>query len=163
MANDIDEAVEQVLSAGMENAGENEILRQLDAELEQQTQARALVLGAEEPAAWVLGGESGGGFGSIARRFINFYSTAIRNEICDIQGGCLKQQYRALIGGQGIGEQVRAMAPIVLEALGSEEKTLSAPATVAAMLALWLARSGLEQWCAEAKPAASAAPSTPPA
>jgi hypothetical protein len=164
MANDVDEAVEQVLSAGMENASENEILRQLDAELEQQTQARALVLGAEEPAAWVLGGESGGGFGSIARRFISFYSTAIRNEICDTQGGCLKQQYRNLIGGQSIGDQVRAIAPIVLEALGNEEKTLSAPATVAAMLALWLARSGLEQWCAEAKqPPASAAPSAPPA
>src|SRR4051812_12002042 len=104
MANDINEAVEQVLGAGMGSAAENEILRQLDAELEQQTQARALVLGAEEPAAWVLGGESGGGFGSIARRFINFYSTAIRNELCDTQGGCLKERYSALIGGQSIGD-----------------------------------------------------------
>ena len=161
MASDVNQAVAQVLSGGLENANENEILRQLDAELEQQTQARAMVLGAEEPAPWVLGGESGGGFGSIARRFIGFYSDAIRREICDTQGGCLKEKYRNMIGGQGVGDQVKAIAPVILDALGSEEKTLSAPATVAAMLGLWLARSGLEQWCAAAQQPAAGTPSAP--
>jgi hypothetical protein len=163
MADDVDEAVAQVLSGGLENASENDILRQLDAELEQQTQANAMVLGAEEPSAWVLGGEEGGGFGSMARRFIGFYSGAIQREICDTEGGCLKEKYRNMIGGQSVGDQVKSIAPVIMNALGSEEKTLSAPATVAAMLGLWLARSGLEQWCAAAKkPAAdtsSAAPS----
>jgi hypothetical protein len=157
MANDVDEAVQQVLSGGLENASESEILRQLDAELEQQTQANAMVLGEEQPAPWVLGGERGGGFGSLAQRFIGFYSDAIRREICDSEGGCLKEKYRNLIG-DNVGDTVRLIAPVLLEALGSKESSLSALPRVAAMLGLWLARSGLEQWCA-AKPAAD----TPPA
>jgi hypothetical protein len=161
MADDVNEAVEQVLSGGLANASENEILRQLDAELEQQTQARALVLGDEEPAPWVLGGESGGGIGSIASRFINFYSAAIRREICDTEGGCLKEKYRNLIG-ENVGDTVKAIAPVVLEALGSTETTLGALPRVAAMLGLWLARSGLEQWCAKSQqPAGGAAPAAP--
>jgi hypothetical protein len=164
MADDVNEAVEQVLSGGLENASENEILRQLDAELEQQTQARAMVLGDDEPAAWVLGGESGGGIGSIASRFINFYSDAIRREICDTEGGCLKEQYRNMIG-ENVGDTVKMIAPVVLEALGSKENSLGALPRVAAMLGLWLARSGLEQWCAKSPEpsggAASAAPATP--
>lgn len=159
MSIEVNEAVEQVLSAGLEGASESEILRQLDAELEQQTMARAMVLSGEEASPWVLGGETGGGFGSIARRFISFYSAAIQREICDTQGGCLKEQYRKLIGGESFGDQVKAIAPVILGAFGSEEKTLSAPATVAAIVALWLARTGLEQWCAAAKqPAEGAAP-----
>ena len=161
MADDVNEAVEQVLSGGLENASESEILRQLDAELEQQTQARAMVLGDEEPAAWVLGGESGGGIGSIASRFINFYSDAIRREICDAQGGCLKEKYRNLIG-ENVGDTVKAIAPVLLEALGSTENTLGALPRVAAMLGLWLARSGLEQWCAKSpQPSGGAAPAAP--
>jgi hypothetical protein len=161
MADDVNEAVEQVLSGGLENASENEILRQLDAELEQQTQARAMVLGDEEPAPWVLGGESGGGIGSIASRFINFYSDAIRREICDTEGGCLKEKYRNVIG-ENVGDTVKAIAPVVLEALGSKENSLGALPRVAAMLGLWLARSGLEQWCAQSKqPAGGAAPAAP--
>src|SRR5437763_7227156 len=138
MADDINEAVEQVLSAGLENASETEILRQLDAELQQQTQARAMVLGAEEPAPWVLGGESAGGFGSMVHRFIGFYSDALRREICDSQAGGLKQQYRDMIGGQTFKDQIKAMTPVVLKAIGGGDN-LSAPATIAAMLALWLA------------------------
>ena len=161
MANEVDEAVEQVLSGGLENASESEILRQLDAELEQQTQANAMVLGEEEPAPWVLGGESGGGFGSLAQRFIGFYSAAIRREICDAEGGCLKEKYRNMIGDNA-GETVKAIAPVILEAIGSKEGTLSALPRVAAMLGLWLAKSGLEQWCASAQPAAGASPAAAP-
>jgi hypothetical protein len=162
MANDVNEAVEQVLSGGLENASESEILRQLDAELEQQTQASAMVLGEGEPAPWVLGGESGGGFGSLAQRFIGFYSDAIRREICDAEGGCLKEKYRNLIG-DNVGDTVKAIAPVILEAVGSKEGTLSALPRVAAMLGLWLAKSGLEQWCAQSKqPAAGASPATAP-
>ena len=161
MADDVNEAVEQVLSGGLENASENEILRQLDAELEQQTQARAMVLGDDQPAPWVLGGEEGGGIGSIASRFINFYSDAIRREICDAQGGCLKEKYRNLIG-ENVGDTVKAIAPVLLEALGSTENTLGALPRVAAMLGLWLARSGLEQWCAKSpQPSGGAAPAAP--
>ena len=160
MADDVNEAVEQVLSGGLENASESEILRQLDAELEQQTQANAMVLGAEEPAPWVLGGESGGGFGSLAQRFIGFYSDAIRREICDAEGGCLKEKYRNLIGNN-VGDTVKAVAPVILEAVGSKEGSLSALPRVAAMLGLWLARSGLEQWCAS-NPDAAAPPAAAP-
>jgi hypothetical protein len=160
MANDVDEAVEQVLSGGLENASEGEILRQLDAELEQQAQANAMVLGAEEPAPWVLGGESGGGFGSMAQRFIGFYSDAIRREICDVDGGCLKEKYRNLIGNN-VGDTVKMVAPVILEALGSKETSLSALPRVAAMLGLWLARSGLEQWCAKSTPPAAGAAAAP--
>jgi hypothetical protein len=164
MADDVNEAVEQVLSGGLENASENEILRQLDAELEQQTQARAMVLGDDEPAAWVLGGESGGGIGSIASRFINFYADAIRREICDTEGGCLKEKYRSMIG-DNVGDTVKAIAPVMLEAIGSKENSLGALPRVAAMLGLWLARSGLEQWCAKSpeQPAGGAAPAAPAA
>jgi len=161
MANDVNEAVEQVLSGGLENASEGEILRQLDAELEQQTQANAMVLGAEEPAPWVLGGETGGGFGSLAQRFIGFYSEAIQREICDTEGGCLKEKYRNLIG-DNVGDTVKLIAPVILEALGSKESSLSALPRVAAMLGLWLARSGLEQWCAASKPAADTPPAAAP-
>jgi hypothetical protein len=161
MADDVNEAVEQVLSGGLENASESEILRQLDAELEQQTQARAMVLGDDEPAAWVLGGETGGGIGSIASRFINFYSDAIRREICDTEGGCLKEKYRNLVG-ENVGDTVKMIAPVVLEALGSKENTLGALPRVAAMLGLWLARSGLEQWCAKSpESSGGAAPAAP--
>jgi hypothetical protein len=162
MADEIDDAVAHVLSSGLGQANENEILRQLDAELEQQMQARALVLGAEEPEPWVLGGESGGGFGSIARRFISFYTTAIRREICDTEGGCLKEQYRNLIG-ENVGDTVKKIAPVILEALSNKESTLSAPATAAAMVGLWLARSGLEQWCAQATPPTTDSPPATPA
>jgi hypothetical protein len=162
MADEVNDAVEHVLSSGLDGASENEILRQLDAELEQQMQARALVLGADEPAPWVLGGETGGGFGSIARRFISFYSTAIRREICDPTGGCLKEKYRNLIG-ENVGDTVRKIAPVILDALGDKESALSAPATAAAMVALWLARSGLEQWCAQAPPPAADSPPAAPA
>jgi hypothetical protein len=57
------------------------------------------------------------------------------------------------------------IAPVLLEALGSTENSLGALPRVAAMLGLWLARSGLEQWCAKspesAGGAAPAAPATP--
>jgi hypothetical protein len=149
MADEVNDAVEHVLSSGLASAGENEILRQLDAELEQQNQARAMVLGADEPAAWVLGGETGGGFGSIARRFISYYTNAIRNEICDTQCGCIKEKYRNLLSGD-TSEHVRNLAPAIFDTLKVNESTLSAPASVAALVALWLARVGIEQWCAEA-------------
>lgn len=162
MADDITDAITHVLSSGLDRASENEILRQLDAELEQQNQARALVLGTDEPAPWVLGGDAGGGFGSIARRFISFYAAAIRSEICDAEGGCLKSKYRSPMGEQ-IGDTVRTIAPLVLDALGRQEHGLTTPATVAAMVALWLVRSGLEQWCAQAPPSSTPAAPTPAA
>jgi hypothetical protein len=163
VSNNVDEAVDQVLSGGLAVASESEILRQLDAELQQQTQARALVLSGEAPQPWVLGGEGAGGFGSMAQRFISFYTTALHRELCDAEGGCLKDKYRQVLGGQDLQSQVKSLAPVVLAALGISA-SLVAPATVAAIVALWLARVGLEQWCAAPQEApASPAPAAPAA
>jgi|FLYN01.1.fsa_nt_gi hypothetical protein len=159
MANEIDEAVEQTLSGGLEQAGATEILRRLDAELQQQTQTSALVLGEKEPEPWVLGGEAAGGFGSMAQRFLSYYSQALHREICDPQGG-LKEEYKRLLGGQDLRDQVKALAPVVLAAIGISA-SLVAPATIAAIVALWLVRVGLEQWCAAPPTATGLTPATP--
>jgi hypothetical protein len=157
MANELDDAIDQTLSSGLQQAGPTEILRRLEAELQQQTEASALVLSGSEPEAWVLGGQAAGGFGSMAQRFLTYYSTALHHEICNPQGGGLKDQYKQLLGGQDVRSQVRALAPVVLATLGVSA-SLVAPAAVAAIVALWLLRTGLEQWCA-APPATT--PSTP--
>lgn len=160
MPDQVNDAVEMVLSSGHESANPDDVLRQLDAALQQDLQSQAAVLSAEEPPAWVLSGEEGGGFGSMAGRFISFYRDALRRELCDIEGGCLKQKYRDLIGSEDTKTQVRELTPTVVETLGGDAKSLSSPITIAAYVALWLARSGLEQWCAKASQdtAAGAAP-----
>lgn len=168
MVNEVDEAVEHVTNGGLLQADLDQIIRSLDAELQQQTTASAAVLGATEHSAWVLGGEAGGGFGSMAQRFISFYSEALHREICDPQGG-LKSTYSEMLGGQGLRDQVKVLAPVVLAAIGVSA-SLVAPATVAAFVALWLLRVGLAQWCAAPPPAtdaqgasADSAPSLPSA
>jgi hypothetical protein len=155
MANELDDAVEQMLSSGLNQNSPDEIVRRLDAELQQQTEASAMVLSGAEPEVWVLGGEHAGGFGSMAQRFITYYSSALHREICDPQGG-LTQQYKSMLGGQDLKSQVKTLAPVVLAAIGVSA-TLVAPATVAAIVAVWLLRVGLEQWCAAPPPA-----TTPP-
>lgn len=155
MANDIDDAVDQVLRSGLAGADENAILRQLDAELQQQTEAQAMVLGGDEPAPWVLGGEQSGGFGSMARRFLNFYGDALHREICDAQQGRLKEQYRSLMGSSDTNDKVKALAPVVFGALGLGASLIN-PAAIAAIVALWLVRIGLDQWCALPRTQASA-------
>lgn len=147
MPNEIDQAVDQVLSSELATADENEILRQLDVELQQQTEAQAMVLSGEEPPAWVLGDEQAGGFGSMAQRFIGFYGDALYKEICDPQQGRMKDQYRNLVGGADTNDRVRALAPVVLGALGIGASLVN-PAAIAAIVALWLVRLGLDQWCA---------------
>lgn len=147
MPNEIDEAVDHVLSSGLATADESEILRQLDAELQQQTEAQAMVLSGDEPAPWVLGGEKAGGFGSMAQRFLSFYGDALYKEICDPQQGRLKDQYRGIISGSDTNDRVKAIAPVVLGALGVGASLIN-PAAIAAMVALWLVRLGLDQWCA---------------
>jgi len=155
MASELDDAVDQLISSGLYQEAPEAIVRRLDAELQQQTEASAMVLGAGEPEAWVLGGDAAGGFGSMAQRFINYYSAALHREICDPQGG-LKQDYQSMLGGQDLRNQVKALAPVVLAALGISA-SLVAPATVAAIVALWLLRMGLAQWCATPPPPAPAA------
>lgn len=151
--NEIDQAVDQVLGSGLATANEDEILHQLDVELQQQAESQAMVLGEEEPAPWVLGGE-GGNFGSMAQRFINFYADAIYREICDPQQGRLKDQYRSLIGGSDTNDRVRALVPVVLSAIGVGASLLN-PAAIAAIVALWLVKLGLDQWCALPRPGAA--------
>ena len=160
MSSETDDAVDQLLSSGLYQEAPEGIIRRLDAELQQQTEASAMVLSAGEPEAWVLGGEEAGGFGSMAQRFINYYSAALHREICDPQGG-LNQQYKSLLGGEDLHSQVKALAPVVLATLGVSA-SLVAPATVAAIVALWLLRMGLDQWCTTPQPTAPA-PTAPSA
>lgn len=153
MANELDDAVEQMVNSGLHQSAPDEIVRRLDAELQQQTEASAMVLSGAEPEAWVLGGAQAGGFGSMAQRFLNYYSTALHREICDPAGGGLTQKYQSLLGGEDLKSQIKTLAPVVLAALGVSA-TLVAPATVAAIVATWLLRVGLAQWCAAPPPAA---------
>ncbi len=159
--NDLDQAVELVLSSELASADEQALMRQLDAELQQQTEAQSLVLGGDEPDAWVLGGDHGGGFGSMAQRFIGFYADAIYKEICDPEQGQLKDTYRNLIGGSDTNDRVKQIAPAVLAAIGIGASLVN-PATIAAIVALWLVKLGLDQWCAVPRPAATPAPSSEP-
>jgi hypothetical protein len=144
MPDAIDTTVERVLSGA--DASPEAALRGLDSALEQEIAARAAVLGAAEPA-WVLGAEGGGPLG-LARRFIAFYTAALRRELCDAEGGCLKQKYRDLIGSEDTKTQIKQVTPGVLEALGADKDRFASPVTIGAYVALWLVRSGLEQWCA---------------
>src|SRR5579859_7764609 len=138
----IDDAVDQVLGSGLARADQNELMRQLDAELQQQAHARAMVLSADEPAPWVTGGIGAGGFGSMAQRFLSFYSEALHREICD-PGGGLKDQYRQLLGGSDTRAQVQSLTPTVLKIIGVGASLVN-PATIGVILALWLLRVGLE-------------------
>lgn len=156
MASELDDAVDQIVNSGLHQAGPDEILHRMDAELQQQTEASAAVLSGEQQDAWVLGGAGGGGFGSLAQRFITFYSDALHREICDPQAGALKTKYSELLGGQDIRGQIKVLAPVVLAAIGISA-SLVAPATVAAIVAVWLLRTGLEQWCAAPPPATPSA------
>lgn len=153
---DIDQAVDQVLGSGLAAASEDDIMRQLDAELQQQVESQAMVLGNEEAAPWVLGGEGGGGLGSMAQRFIGFYGDALYREICDPEQGRMKDQYRSLIGGNDTNSRVKALVPTVLAAIGVGASLVN-PAIIAAIVALWLIKLGLDQWCALPRPSAAAA------
>jgi hypothetical protein len=147
MASETDEAVEELVGAGLAKASESEILRLLDAELQQQSEASALVLSGEAPEPWVLGGPAAGGFGSLARRFLTFYSAAMRRELCDAKGAGLNTRYAEQLGGQAIPAQLKVIAPLILTAFEAST-ALVAPGTVAAIVALWLVRVGIERWCA---------------
>lgn len=162
MANQFDDAVDAVLSSS--GADADAALRQLDDSLQQDLQAQTAVLGDTELPPWaqgdsadaapaVLGDE--GGFLGTAQRFIRFYTDALYRELCDADGGCLKAKYSDLISGTDTKEQVKKLTPGVLNALGDDQGKLVSPVTIAATVALWLARSGLEQWCAQKR--------TPPA
>lgn len=144
MPNDIDQTVDQVLGEGLEHASQAEILDRLDAELRQQTAGRAGVLGDETATPWLRGAAAGG---SAAQRFIAFYAAAIHREICDPEKGRLKDEYRGTIGGLALADQVKALVPYVLTALGIGASFVN-PAAIAALVALWLIRVGLDQWCA---------------
>ena len=152
--NDIDQAVEQVLGNGLESADEGEVMRQLDTALQQEAESQAMVLSGEEPAPWVLGGESGGGFGTMAQRFIGFYGDAIYKEICDPDKGQLKDEYRSLVAGANTRDRVKSLMPMVLAAIGIGAALVN-PVAIAALVALWLVKLGLDQWCAVSRPSAN--------
>lgn len=161
---EISQAIEHVFSIGLATADERELLRQLDAELQQQTHAQALVLDGSPPDPWVLGGDEGGGFGPMAQRFLNFYSAAIHREICDPTTPGLKDSYRTLMGGIDLPDRVKALVPAILAALGITA-SLVTPSVIAVIVALWLVRVGLDHWCAlpqAAAPAADAGVAAPP-
>lgn len=155
MPNNVDQAVARVLGTGLEHASEAEILQHLDAELQQQASARPAVLGGEAAQPWVLGAEAAGG--NAAQRFLSFYADAIHREICDPEKGRLKDDYRGVIGGLDLSGQIKSLVPLVLTAIGSGAALLN-PAAIGALVALWLIRVGLDQWCA--MPRASMAQTT---
>ncbi|HEU5015022.1 MAG TPA: hypothetical protein VFT66_21045 [Roseiflexaceae bacterium] len=154
MPNDIDQTVDQVLGEGLEHASEADILQRLDAELQQQTSGNAAVLGADAAEPWMRGEAAGG---SAAQRFIAFYADAIHKEICDPEKGRLKDEYRGTIGGLNVADQVKSLVPYILTALGIGASFVN-PAAIGALVALWLVRVGLDQWCAA--PQASMAETT---
>ena len=49
------------------------------------SRAAARGVSAGEPEAWVLGGDAAGGFGSMAQRFINYYSAALQDLSGDVK------------------------------------------------------------------------------
>jgi hypothetical protein len=146
MTDEIDEAIDHVLSGGLTGASAGMVQRHLAAELQQQAELYALASDAEQEA-WVLGGADAGGFGSIAQRFLTYYAPALRQALCDEQGDGLSQQYRAALDAKELRQQVAALTPAILPMLDSSP-SLVVPATVAALVALWLVRVGPDQWCA---------------
>lgn len=154
---EISQAIEHVFSIGLASADERELLRQLDAELQQQTHAQALVLDGGPPDPWVLGGDGGGGFGPMAQRFLNFYADAIHREICDPDKPGMKDSYRVLMGGVELQDRVKTLVPAILAAVGLTA-SLVTPAVIAVIVALWLIRVGLDHWCALPRPAGAPAP-----
>jgi hypothetical protein len=160
---DLASAIDQTLGAGIDAADPDQIMRTLGQELEQQTAEGMLVLSAdEEPEAWVLGADDGAPASpqGMAGRFLGFYGAALRRELCDEQGGCIKEQYNKMLSGGDLRANLTALAPAVLAAIGASA-TLVAPAIVATLVAAWLLRVGLQQWCAAS--AAAGAPATPAA
>ena len=147
MSYDVDEALNQVFAAGLDQSSENDILRQLDAELQQQIQARAMVLGTDTPEPWVLGGEQAGGFGSMAHRFLTFYTEALHRELCDAQTAMLKQRYRTILGGADLRSRTKSLTPIVLSVIGAGASLIN-PSIIAVLVAIWMVRVGLDHWCA---------------
>jgi hypothetical protein len=146
MADELDEIIRETLHDGLDRVGASMILRRLDIELQQQVEASA-ASGQPQPA-WVVGGTAAGGFGSMAQRFITFYAAAIRRELCDAEARGLKRQYSELLHGQSLADQIKQLAPPLLASF-DDSAVLVIPTTVAAIVALWLLRVGLEQWCAE--------------
>ncbi|NOK64058.1 MAG: hypothetical protein GFH27_549409n32 [Chloroflexi bacterium AL-W] len=147
MSYNVDEALDQVFTTGLVESDQHDILRQLDAELQQQIQARVMVLGTDASEPWVLGGEQAGGFGSMAHRFLTFYTKSLHREICDAQTAMLKQQYRTMLGGPNLREQTKALTPIVMSVIGAGASLMN-PSIIAVLVAIWMLRVGLDHWCA---------------
>jgi hypothetical protein len=127
---EIDDALDGgALSGGLEHADANTVLYRLAAHL---------------PPPRVLSGYSP----SVrALAYIERYADAIHDEICDPDRAGMKEMYQELLGGETIQSQVRSLAPALLVLIGVAPE-LAAPATVACLVALWLIRVGLTQWCA---------------
>jgi hypothetical protein len=164
----LDEVINVTLGGlDLESVDENAIIRRLDKELQQQSEASALgaTLQDGEPSSpWVLGGAEAGGFGPMAQRFLAFYTDAIHREICSPDSSGLKDTYRNLLGGQSTQEQVRSLVPTLINAIGASAALIN-PAAIAALVALWLIRTGLDQWCTvpRSAPAADKAGAPAPA
>jgi hypothetical protein len=149
---ELDAAIARMVSAGLDHASTDELLQQLNDELEQQVNNPIALDAASEP--WVYGDDPVALDASaaeqpagMARRFLGYYGAALKRELCDAEGGCLKEGYRKQLSGQDLKTNLAALAPTVLATIGASV-ALVAPAVVAAIVAVWLLRVGLEQWCA---------------
>lgn len=162
MSHEQDEAIELALQ-GLEQADEAAIIRRLDKELQQQTQVSATLSDTDSPSPWVLGGEESGGFGSMAQRFLSFYTDAIHREICNPDQSGLKDAYKQALGGQNTQDQVKSLVPVLINAIGASAALIN-PAAIAALVGLWLLRIGLDQWCTlprDSRPTNSTTPAAP--
>ncbi len=134
-----DAAISALLNDGLDTADPDEILARLDAELAVQTDEMSATLSADTPG-WLAG------TGSAARRFINFYADAIREEICANDRSGLNEQYKTVLGGLTIQDQVRSLIPAVLTILGVGSSFIN-PMVIASLVAIWLVRVGADRWC----------------
>lgn len=119
-----------------------DLLRRLDAELQQQVEAHVLISDTP-PSPWVLGGTAAGGFGSLSERFIEFHTPAIRAALNDTQGNLRPECVP--IPGEADSAYVQRLARLIMALLDADE-TLVVPETVAAILAGWLHLTHLSGW-----------------
>jgi hypothetical protein len=142
MHNELIREIEELLQDRASFSIPTDLLRRLDAELQQQVEAHALISGMP-PSVWVLGGTAAGGFGSISQRFIEFHTDSIRTALNDPQGDLRPECF--LASGESEAAVVQRLALLIIEILDGDE-TLVVPETVAAIVALWLHMSNLDGW-----------------
>jgi hypothetical protein len=141
---ELQEAVSSALGGALLESPTAEVEELLGRTLLQQV-VSGTASGAEVPE-WAAGTF---GPASLARRFIGFHRRAISSQLCEPDGGGLKQEYaRLLAPGAAKAGALSTISAAVLAIL--PVATLGAAGvTVAVYVALWLLHADLQQWCSE--------------